>query len=194
MRLRTFRKTPLAKAPSALAAAGAIAVVAATALSPQPARAVFNGDMSPRAESGDADYAAALRARKAKDWMEMVNSLLRVVERRPWHDNAHSLLGYSYRKMGLYALAIKHYSTALELNPRHRQALEYLGEAYLQMDDVPMAEETMARLAKVCRGVALSFSDGDFSDGCNEYRILRDRYEYYQVHGKLPPEEKDPEE
>lgn len=166
----------------------------AVAVAPQPAQAVFSGDMSPRAESGDADYAAALRARKAKNWMEMVNSLLRVVERRPWHDNAHSLLGYSYRKMGLFDMAIKHYTRALELNPRHRQALEYLGEAYLQMNDVPMAEATMARLAKVCSGVALTFSDGDFTDGCDEYRILREVYEHYLAHGVLPPEGKDEDE
>lgn len=194
MRVKMILEGLTPKPASTLVKAAVVAVAASAVLSPQPAQAVFSGDMSPRAESGDPDYAAALRARKAKDWMEMVNSLLRVVERRPWHDNAHSLLGYSYRKMGLYALAIKHYSTALELNPRHRQALEYLGEAYLQMGDVPMAEETMARLAKVCRGVALAFSDGDFSDGCDEYRILRERYDYYQVNGELPPEEKDPEE
>ncbi|MEL6480140.1 MAG: tetratricopeptide repeat protein [Pseudomonadota bacterium] len=160
----------------------------------QQAHAVFSGDMSPRAESGDKDYAAAIRYRKAKDWERMVNSLNRVVRRRPWHDNAHNLLGYGYRKMHLYDLALKHYETALELNPRHRQALEYLGEAYLQMGNVAKAEETMVRLAKVCSGVRLTFSDGDFSDGCNEYRDLREAYDYYVENGVPLPDEDDPEE
>ncbi|MEL7138793.1 MAG: tetratricopeptide repeat protein [Pseudomonadota bacterium] len=157
--------------------------VAAVMMPHREAGAVFSGDMSPRAESGDKDYAAAIRFRKEKDWMSMVNSLNRVVRRRPWHDNAHNLLGYGYRKMHLYELALKHYHTALELNPRHRQALEYLGEAYLQMGDVAKAEETMERLANVCGAVSLAFSDGDFSDGCDEYRDLREAYDFYLANG-----------
>ena len=171
--------------PATLAAAAAIVTV----LSDRPAQAVFSGDMSPRAESGDKDYAEALRHREKHDWERMVISLNRVIDRRPWHDNAHNLLGYGYRKMHMYEHALKHYHKALELNPRHRQALEYLGEAYLQMGDVPRAEETMARLKEVCGGIALTFSDGDFTDGCNEYRELREAYDYYLAHGTVPPDE-----
>ncbi|MEM7529759.1 MAG: tetratricopeptide repeat protein [Pseudomonadota bacterium] len=171
--------------PPMIAATLALAVF----LAPGPARAVFSGDMSPRAESGDKDYAEAIRARKAKNWMGMVNSLLRVVDRRPWHDNAHNLLGYGYRKMKVYDLALKHYHIALELNPRHRQALEYLGEAYLQIGDMPKAEATLARLGEVCTGVALTFSDGDFTDGCDEYRELHAAMAYYRIHGEVPPDQ-----
>jgi tetratricopeptide (TPR) repeat protein len=164
------------------------ALAAATFAAPDPARAVFSGDMSPRAESSDKDYAAAIRHRKAEDWEAMVVSLNRVIKRRPWHDNAHSLLGYGYRKMHLYRMALKHYHKALELNPRHRQALAYLGMAYMQMGDVEKAEATMQRLAEVCTGIALTFSDGDFTDGCDEYRELRAAHEHYTAHGELPPE------
>jgi Flp pilus assembly protein TadD len=167
----------------------ALAAVAALAGRPEPARAVFSGDMSPRAESSDKDYAEAIRHRKAEDWEAMVVSLNRVIKRRPWHDNAHNLLGYGYRKMHLYEMALKHYRKALELNPRHRQALSYLGMAYLQMEDMEKAEATMARLADVCTSVALTFSDGEFTDGCDEYRELRAAWEHYRAHGELPPDE-----
>jgi tetratricopeptide (TPR) repeat protein len=148
-----------------------------------PAWAVFSGDMSPRAESGDADYAEAIRARGEMDWDKMIAALDRVVARRPWHDNAHSLLGYGHRKLGDYDKALHHYNIALELNPRHRDALNYMGVAYLSMDKVDMAEETLARLATVCQTVALTFSDGDFTDGCNEYRDLAKHIAFYAENG-----------
>jgi len=75
------------------------AILAAALLSPGSAGAVFSGAMSPRPPASDADYARTMVAREAKDWVAMLNHLLRVVERRPWHDNAHNLLGYGYRKM-----------------------------------------------------------------------------------------------
>lgn len=168
---------------------GLLALGLATLAPPRPAEAVFSGDMSPRAESSDKDYAAAIRHREAEDWEAMVVSLNRVIARRPWHDNAHNLLGYGYRKMHLYEMALKHYRKALELNPRHRQALSYLGMAYLQMGDMAEAEATMTRLAEVCGSIALTFSDGDFTDGCDEYRELRAAFEHYDEHGVLPPEE-----
>ncbi len=150
-----------------------------------PAKAVFSGDMSPRAESSDVDYAAAIRARTDMKWEPMVASLQKVVARRPWHDNAHSLLGYGYRKLGDYDRALDHYSTALKLNPRHRQALAYLGMTYLHMGDLEQARTTLDRLGGVCRDVALTFSDGAFSDGCDEYRTLDEFITTYVETGVL---------
>ncbi|MEO0820418.1 MAG: tetratricopeptide repeat protein [Pseudomonadota bacterium] len=169
--------------------AALVAGVLAVGLPAGPAQAVFSGDMSPRAESGDKAYAAAIRARDAKLWGVMVGHLEKVVAARPWHDNAHSLLGFGYRKLGDFDKSLVHYHKALELNPRHRQALEYLGEAYLQMGDVEKARETMVRLGEVCSGISLTFSDGDFSDGCEEYKELRRVFAHYEEHGELPPEE-----
>jgi tetratricopeptide (TPR) repeat protein len=158
--------------------------LAAMAAAPEPAHAVFSGDMSPRARSGDADYADGVEAWEAKRWDDAVKYLGKVVARRPHHDNAHSLLGYSYRKLGEYEKSLEHYHIALDLNPRHRQALEYLGRAYLELHWPDKARETLARLGEVCRFVALTFSDGDFSDGCVEYRMLEQAVAYYEVHGE----------
>jgi hypothetical protein len=46
--------------------------------------------------------------------------------------------------------AFKHYEAALRLNPRHRGAHEYVGEAYLLIDNLPKAEEHLAALEKIC--------------------------------------------
>ena len=161
------------------------ALAAAAALWCAPAWAVFSGDMSPRAESGDADYAAAIRSNEAEDWPAVIEHLKKVVARRPWHDNAHTLLGYSYRRLGDYDSALKHYAAALDHNPRHRGAIEYLGVTYLHMGQPQKAYEMKAKLAKICRNVALTFSDGDFGDGCEEYEMLEMIIEVYEDTGEV---------
>lgn len=164
---------------------GAVLAVAALALlfsSPQ-AGAVFGGDMSARAPSGDPDYAAGQAAFKARDWADLINNMLRVVARRPWHDNAHTYLGYGYRQIGDYETALSHYAKALDHHPRNRRALSYLGEAYLVLGKPDKAEEMLERLRAVCVNVAVSFSDGGFSSGCEEFNELYNRYEFFQQNG-----------
>ncbi|MBA3325517.1 MAG: tetratricopeptide repeat protein [Rhodobacteraceae bacterium] len=153
--------------------------LAASLTIPAPAHAVFSGDMSPRPPSGDADYAAGIAAWRDMEWAEMVGHLQKVVARRPWHDNAHTLLGYGYRRLGDYDRAFHHYDIALELNSRHRGALSYMGVAYLHLEDVEQAGATLDRLRDVCGFVSLTFSDGDFSDGCAEYHELKGAIDYY---------------
>jgi tetratricopeptide (TPR) repeat protein len=64
----------------------------------------------------------------------------------------HNLLGYSYRKQAQpnLAKAFEHYQKALGLNPKHKGAHEYIGEAYL-MDKKPSeAQKHLAELEKLC--------------------------------------------
>ena len=161
------------------------ALVAVLAVLPRPAEAVFSGEMSPRPPSSDAEYAAAIEAKDAKDWTGMINNLLRVVHRRPWHDNAHTLLGYGYRKIGRYERALEHYREAIELNPRHRGAMEYMAVTLLHMERPDEAEAVRADLARVCRTVTLTFSDGSFGDGCEELRLLDKALAVYRESGEV---------
>ena len=48
------------------------------------------------------------------------------------------------------SIAFKHYQRALDLNPRHRGAHEYAGEAYLIVNNLAKAEEHLAALEKIC--------------------------------------------
>jgi tetratricopeptide (TPR) repeat protein len=60
------------------------------------------------------------------------------------------MLGYSYRNLKQYDLAFKHYQRAIELDPRHRGAHEYIGETYLLTGDLAGAEKHLAALKDIC--------------------------------------------
>ena len=94
----------------------------------------------------------AREAIKAKDWKRALAELKVAVRDEPRNADAHNLLAYSYRKQARPDLpnAFEHYNIALKLNPSHRGAHEYLGEAYL-MDKKPAeAEKHLADLEKIC--------------------------------------------
>ena len=89
---------------------------------------------------------------KAKDWKKALGELNLAVREEPRNADVHNLLGYSYRKQASPNLpkAFEHYKTALNLNPKHKGAHEYIGEAYL-MDKKPLeAEKHLAELEKLC--------------------------------------------
>ena len=96
--------------------------------------------------------ATARKAIDAKDWSRAMSELNLAVREEPRNANVHNLLGYSYRKRATpdMAKAFEHYGTALKLDPLHKGAHEYIGEAYL-MDKKPAeAEKHLAELEKIC--------------------------------------------
>lgn len=106
-------------------------------------------------------YAAAVKAVKANDYRAAIPLLEKVVAANAEHADAFNYLGYSHRNLGEFDKAMAHYRKALELNPNHRGAHEYIGELYLQRDDLKRAEEHLARLDKIC------------FFGCEEYTDLK---------------------
>ena len=48
-------------------------------------------------------------------------------------------------------LVFRHYNEALRLDPQHRAAREYLGEAYLMTGNVAKAKELLAELDRLCK-------------------------------------------
>jgi tetratricopeptide (TPR) repeat protein len=139
-----------------------------------PALAILTGDQSPPASARDPEFAAGVTAWRNENWPAVIEHLARVIERRPWHDDAHSLLGFAYRRLADFDRALAHYQKALELNPYNRGALEYLGEAYLQMGRPEQAETTLERLAKVCSRIADDTSEtAGQASGCEEWRMLK---------------------
>jgi tetratricopeptide (TPR) repeat protein len=108
------------------------------------------GEQDPRTSAAGSDYTAGKKAVEAKDWkgaIERLNKALLQDDRNP---DIQNLLGYAYRNAGQLDSAFKHYQRALELNPRHRGAREYLGEAYLLANDVHKAQEQLAALRQIC--------------------------------------------
>lgn len=116
-------------------------------------------DTDPEASALDPDYAAGRKAIEAKNWNAAVKSLFSAALRSPDNADIQNYLGYAYRKTGKLDLAFKHYKRALTLNPRHRGAHEYIGEAYLIKGDVRSAQKHLAALREICLLPCEEFTD-----------------------------------
>ena len=125
-------------------------LLAALLLATTAASAVHAADTAP-APAAAADPLAAARALIADNkWAAAIQELQRVDAK----DNAdwNNLMGYSHRKAKSpdYAAAERYYDAALALDPKHRGALEYSGELFLMLGDLPRAEQRLAALDKAC--------------------------------------------
>jgi tetratricopeptide (TPR) repeat protein len=98
----------------------------------------------------DADYAAGLSALKTDDYARALPHFLNALKRFPDAANLHNELGYTLRKLGRLDKAFEHYKRALAIDPRHRGAHEYIGEAYLMQGDVASAEKHLEALRSIC--------------------------------------------
>ena len=50
--------------------------------------------------------------------------------------DVYNLLGFTLRKTGDYKTSLTYYTKALELQPDHKAAREYLGELYVETGDM----------------------------------------------------------
>jgi Flp pilus assembly protein TadD len=107
-------------------------------------------EADPDLATRDEDYAAGRRAAEKKDWVEAARLFKRAEIRHPEHADLQNSLGFSYRNLKQYELAFKHYRRAIELDPRHRGAHEYIGEAYLMTGDLASAQRHLAALKEIC--------------------------------------------
>jgi tetratricopeptide (TPR) repeat protein len=129
------------------------------------------GDGATATKAKDPVYTAALQAIEAKQFARAIPLLENVVARDSGNADAWNWLAYATRKTGDPKQSIGLYEKALAINPRHLGAHEYIGEAYLALDDLPKAKEHLARLDKLCL----------FS--CEEYRDLKKAVEAYEKSG-----------
>jgi Flp pilus assembly protein TadD len=129
------------------------------------AASVHAADTGPiPAKSSVSDRLKTARAAiQGKEWKKALAELNLAAREEPRNADVQNLLGYSYRKQGTPDLpkAFEHYQAALRLDPRHKGAHEYIGEAYL-MDKKPAeAEKHLASLAQICGNTS-----------CEEYEDL----------------------
>ena len=118
------------------------------------------------------DPLAAARAQIAdKKWAAAIDELKRVNDRSSADWN--NLMGYSHRKAKVpdLAAAEKYYNEALRIDPKHRGAMEYSGELYLMLGDLPRAEARLSALDKAC------------SFGCEEYTDLKNSVARFKANG-----------
>jgi cytochrome c-type biogenesis protein CcmH/NrfG len=96
-----------------------------------------------------------------KDWAAASVILRDAVAKAPDNADYHNLYAYATRKGANpnMDLVFKHYNEALRLNPKHRGAHEYIGEAYLMVGNVGKAKEHLSQLDSLC-----FFPCGEYSD------------------------------
>lgn len=133
------------------------------------------GDMpEPKAKPENPNIVAGRKAIDAKDYKSALGYLTKAVQEVPKNADAHSMLGYSYRKLGTFDKSMEHYQTALKLDSDHRSAHEYLGELYLDMNQLDNAEKQLAALKKVC----------PFFGKCEEFDDLKKEIDAYKAKKK----------
>lgn len=98
-------------------------------------------------------------------------SYMRALDRDPENADAWSQKGFVHRKLGDFEKSLDAYQQALEIQPFHLGANEYLGELYLQTDQVEKAEEMAAILRRAC------------PTGCDELDALDGAIEAYRKSG-----------
>ena len=121
----------------------------------------------------DPNFAQAKVAIEARNYAAALPLLQQVVAKDPRDADAYNLMGYATRKSGDPNGSLQFYTTALQIDPKHLGANEYLGEAYLMLDKTQQAEQQLARLDQLCMF------------GCVEYRTLKAAIADYKA-GKKP--------
>ena len=107
----------------------------------------------------------------AKRWPAAIDDLRKVnaTGSADWNN----LMGYALRKQATPDLegAQRHYDAALRIDPRHRGALASSGELALMKGELPVAEQKLEALARICSG------------GCEEHDELKTAVGRYKASG-----------
>ena len=106
-----------------------------------------------------------------QDWKAAAAVLEEGLQKSPDNADYHNLLAYSIRKGPNPDMSqvFKHYNAALSIDPKHKNAHEYLGEAYLMVGNLPKAKEHLAQLDKLC------------FFGCSQYSDLKQAIASYEA-------------
>ena len=123
------------------------ALIAAASLA---ARAEASPEESRGIAAARADYERGRAAIDKMDWKAAIPALESAARHDPRDAEFQNLLGFAHRNLGNMDLAFKHYFRALELNPKHKGAHEYIGRAYLMVDKPEKAVEHLRLLEKAC--------------------------------------------
>jgi len=112
------------------------------------------------------DYAKAVELINEADYEDAIPLLEKSIREKGEYADALNQLGFAYRKSGKWNAGMQYYLKALELEPNHLGANEYLGELYLEQKDLPNAETQLAKLKAAC-------------GSCDEYKALADAIDEY---------------
>jgi hypothetical protein len=100
-------------------------------------------------------------ATSRKDWAAAAAIVRDAAAKTPGNADYHNLYAYAVRKgtNPNMDLVFQEYNEALRINPKHRGAHEYIGEAYLMVGNLGKAKEHLAQLDRLC-----FFPCGEYTD------------------------------
>ena len=159
-----MKRTSLTRLPAAFSIALLVAL-------PLPAWAVGEESDSMYWQYQDPDHESATRFIADKRYARAIPLLRKVIARDGRNAHAYNLLGFTSRKLGRLPEALAFYRKALSIDPEHRGAHEYIGEAYLELSGLDKAKEHLAIL------------DEDCWLPCKEYRDLKKAIGRYESRG-----------
>ncbi len=118
-----------------------------------PARAAGGGGADPKVEKPVDPVIEQTQAAIARqDWKQAQQIARDAVTKNPGNADYHNLYAYSIRKGENPDMeeVFRHYNEALRIDPEHRNAHEYLGEAYLMTGNLDKAKDHLKVLDKLC--------------------------------------------
>ena len=130
-----------------------ICVFAIAAITAMPARAAGGGGSDGLRDTWkDTGMEQLQAAIDRADWPQARELARAGVEKNPSSADYHNLYAYALRKgpNPEMDLVFKHYNEALRLDPRHKGATEYLGEAYLMIGNLDKAKQQLRALDDLC--------------------------------------------
>ena len=101
-------------------------------------------------------------------YQQAIDELGKALAKSPEDADLLNLVAFSHRKLERFDTALEYYMKALEIEPKHRGANEYLGELYLRLGKLDKAEERLGVLDDAC------------FFGCEEFDELKEAIEAYR--------------
>ena len=101
-------------------------------------------------ETAGTQYFASVSLINNGQYEEAFNDLRLTSAAAGPHPDITTYMGYTQRKLGNYDVAKSYYAMALEVDPNHRGANEYLGELYVEIGDMEKAKLQLAKLEEIC--------------------------------------------
>jgi tetratricopeptide (TPR) repeat protein len=168
---------------SLLMAAVAISVFAASALAmsssgPSTLTPSSSGGWVPRDSSSrvkPSEYRKAMKLIKKQQYADAIPLLEQANQKSPNDPDILNELGFTYRETGDLDEALGYYNRALEIDPDHAAAREYLGELYLKQNLPKMADVELTALKRIC------------ASGCEARKELEKAIADYQTAHPTPP-------
>jgi tetratricopeptide (TPR) repeat protein len=168
-----------------------ITLIVAIALAVAPAMAAGSGgrpsggptrpsnDDSPRNQDRDKpskdqastsdEYEDAVELIEEQKYQEAIAKLEEANAKYPGSADVLNYLGYCNRKLNQLDKAMTFYRQAIAIDSKHRGVHNYLGELFLQMDNVKKAENELMTLGLLC------------PDGCEEQDDLKKSIDAYKT-------------